>query len=233
MYADGVMNRFMLSLSNDLRIDLLSRARKERLESNSLLYKEFQIPDSAYLPLDGVASVLAVSTEGDGVEVGLVGREGIVGAYHVLGPARVATRCNVQVGGNFLRLPFADFQRAYLDSEELRRRIHEFVQADSLSVSQIAGCNLLHDQRQRLARWLLMASDRHESSHLMITQDILAGMIGAKRPTVNMLCGVFRSEGFIEYQRGSIKIISRAGLERVACYCYQVAKSLFDGLYTN
>jgi CRP-like cAMP-binding protein len=108
-----------------------------------------------------VASVVALTDKGETSEVGFIGCEGVTAAYHLLGPAKVSTRCFVQIEGTFLRVPFPDLRELYETSANLRARLHEFVQADSLSVSQMAGCNQMHPMIKRLARWLLMADDRH------------------------------------------------------------------------
>jgi CRP-like cAMP-binding protein len=98
--------------------------------------------------------------DGATAEVGLIGREGVVGSFHVLGPARVTTNCFIQLTATSLRIPFPDFADTFRNNEEIRDRTLEFVQEQAVSLSQLAGCNRLHESEERLSRWLLMAQDR-------------------------------------------------------------------------
>jgi CRP-like cAMP-binding protein len=107
----------------------------------------------------------------------------------------------------------------------------EFVQEQTLSVSQIAGCNRLHEAEARLARWLLMAQDRTRSDVLNFTQEFLAMMLGAQRTTVTLVAGDLQRSGLIEYRRGRVKILNRKSLEEAACDCYKVIKNLYNNLY--
>ena len=107
-------------------------------------------------------------------------------------------------------------RQAYRSSEEIRDRILEFVQEQTISTNQIAGCNRLHEAEERLARWLLMAQDRTQSDVLNFTQEFLAMMLGARRTTVTLIAGALQKAGLIEYQRGHVKIIDRVNLEAAA-----------------
>ena len=122
----------------------------------------------------------------------MIGREGIVGSFHLLGSAPVSTESFMQLAGSGLQIPLIELQKAFRSSEEIRGLILEFVQEQALTVSQIAGCNRLHEADERLARWLLMASDRTQSDILNFTQEFLAMMLGAQRTTVTSVAA-FRS----------------------------------------
>jgi CRP-like cAMP-binding protein len=169
--------------------------------------------------------------DGKTAEVGVIGREGVVGALHLLGPAMVATECFIQLTATALRIRLDDLRTAFRNTEETRDRLLEFVQEQSLSLSQLAACNRLHEQEERLARWLLMVQDRTESDVLVITQEFLAQMLGAKRTTVTVVAGALQQSGLIEYTRGRIRILDRARLEAQACGCYKLMKRFRDGLY--
>ena len=224
-------NRLLSVLSSQIRDGFAARAVKRTLPLKTALFLERETPKLAYFPLSGVASIVAVGSDGGVSEVGFMGREGVSGAYHLLGPAKVPTRCFVQIEGEFLAVPFAAVRRAYDTSEEFRRYLLEFVQADSLAVSQIAGCNQMHKLDMRLARWLLMAYDRHESHRLRVTHEILAEMVASSRSTVTQVLLRLKRKGLIEYSRGQLVILDREGLEAAACDCYPIAKSLFSNLY--
>jgi CRP-like cAMP-binding protein len=137
----------------------------------------------------------------------------------------------MQVGGTGLRMEFGALQRLFDCDEALRRVLLAYAQYQSLMLSQVAGCNRLHDVTERLARWLLMIQDRTGNALLKLTQEFLAQMIGSQRTTVSQVAGGLQDRGLIEYVRGSIKILDRIGLENASCECYPVTRSLLVDLY--
>jgi CRP-like cAMP-binding protein len=226
-----ITNLLLSALSAKSRQRLLAHCVDLPLPVRTSLYKADQVPAFAYFITSGMASVVANSTDGGTAEVAVIGNEGIVGILHLLGPAPVSTESFMQLDGTGLRMPLIELRRAFRSSEEIRDRILECVQEQSLSVSQIAGCNRLHESEARLARWLLMAQDRTQSDVLNFTQEFLAMMLGAQRTTVTMVAGGLQRSGLIEYRRGRVKILSRENLEEAACDCYQITKKLHDNLY--
>ena len=157
---------------------------------------------------------------------GLIGREGFPEAFHLLGEAGVPTNAFMQVEGTALRMPFADFHRDFQSIASIRDAVLRFVQSQSLILGQVAACNRLHEVEERLARWLLMVSDRLGESKFHLTQEFLAEMIGAQRSTVTLAAGNLQRSGLIEYRRGNIDIINRPGLEAAACECYPIVRDL-------
>jgi DNA-binding MarR family transcriptional regulator len=137
----------------------------------------------------------------------------------------------MQAEGTALRIDFNRLHELFLTSDELRARILEFVQEQSITTAQIAGCHRLHSAEQRLALWLLIASDRLQSDKLSFTQEFLAEMMGTRRTTVTAVATTLQREGLIQYQRGRITLMSRPKLEIAACYCYQVIRALYNNLY--
>ena len=127
----------------------------------------------------------------------------------------------------------AELKEIFETSEEVRERILESVQEQTLTIGQISTCNRLHESQERLARWLLMARDRTQSDELNITQEFLAQMLGSRRTTVTVVAGALQRSGFIEYSRGRVRIIDHKNLEAAACDCYKVVKRLYDGLYSE
>ncbi len=197
------------------------------------LYKPEQVPQYAYFMTSGLASIVTLMPEGAIAEVEIVGHEGLVGSMHLLGSANISTSCFMQMEGTALRIEFSRLQDLFRTNAEIRARILEYVQEQALVVSQISGCNRLHSAEQRLALWLLMASDRTASETLHITQEFLAEMIGTRRTTVTAIATNLQRQGLIEYQRGRIRLTNRPSLETTACYCYQVTRNLYRGLYRD
>jgi len=203
------------------------------LPIKSELYVAHETPRYAYFMTSGLASVVTTTSEGQSAEVGMVGREGIVGATHLLGPMAAPTDCMVQLDATALRISLHHLKTAFDASKEIRERILEVLQEQFFSLSQIAGCHALHEADARLARWLLMAQDRTQSEVLHFTQEFLAEMIGAQRSTVSVIAGGFQRRNMIEYSRGKVKIIDRNALESTACVCYQVVKNMYQNLYSS
>lgn len=227
------LNLLLKSLSQDSRNLLLSRCVEVDLSLKKVLYEAESKPHYAYFLTSGIASVVTVMTDGATAEVGLIGREGMVGGLHLLGPAKVSTNCFVQLAGSALRMPFSDLVPVFRSNEEIRGRILEFEQEQAVSLGQLAGCHRLHEAEERLARWLLMAQDRTQSDVLDFTQEFLGMMLGARRSTVTIIAGVLQRSGLIEYNRGRVTILERERLEEAACDCYQIAKKLHANLYSR
>lgn len=226
-------NLFLESLSPEGRDRLISRSTAVELPVRTTLYAAEVTPEFAYFIMSGIASVVTAMDDGRTAEVGVIGREGIVGSMHLLGPAVVSTDCFIQMTATGLRIRLSDLRNAFRAAEEIRDRTLELIQEQALSLGQLAACNRLHEQEERLARWLLMMQDRTQTEVLDITQEFLAQMLGAKRTTVTVVAGALQRAGLIEYQRGKITILDRLGLESSACVCYGIVKSLYSNLYSR
>jgi CRP-like cAMP-binding protein len=229
-----VMENLLLgALSAESRKLVLSQSNPVTLPLRSVLYTSGSVPVDAYFMTSGLASIVGSTSDGETAEVGIVGHEGLVGATHLLGPALAPTECFIQLSGSALKIPFAKLQQMFWTSEEIRTRILEFVQQQTLSLSQLATCNRLHNAEERLARWLLMVDDCIQSDKINLTQEFLAQMLGAQRTTVTMVAGTLQRAGLIEYKRGTVHILDRKELESAACDCYKVTKNLYCNLYKN
>jgi CRP-like cAMP-binding protein len=230
----GVMENLLLaSLSAESRELILSQSTPVTLPLRSVLYTAGSVPTDAYFITSGLASIVGSTSDGETAEVGIVGREGLVGATHLLGPAVAPTECFIQLPGSGLKIPYPKLQQLFRASEEIRSRILEFVQEQTFSLSQLATCNRLHNAEERLARWLLMVDDAIQSDTIELTQEFLAQMLGAQRTTVTMVAGTLQRAGLIEYKRGTLHIVDRKQLEAAACDCYGVIKKLYCNLYKN
>jgi CRP-like cAMP-binding protein len=227
----SIDNFLLASLTPESRKLIVSRSIPVVLPLREILYEANDTPEYAYFVTSGLASVVTSMLDGATAEISFIGREGLVGAFHLIGPAEVPTNCFMQMAGSALRIPITDLKEIFDTSEEVRERILETVQEQALTIGQISTCNRLHESQERLARWLLMARDRTQSDELNITQEFLAEMLGARRTTVTMVPGAMQRSGYIEYRRGKVRIIDQKKLEAAACDCYKVVKRLYDGLY--
>ena len=228
--SSGV-SRFMGSLSTDARALLLARCRPVSLPLHTVLYESEETPSQIFFLTTGMASVVTTMPDGSTVEVGVIGREGLSGSLHLLGPTIISTRCMMQLAGTALAMPFAQLSSIFHSSEEIHATILEFVQMQAATLGQIAACHRLHLAEERLARWLLMVQDRVDSDRVDLTQEFLGNMLGSRRTTVTKAAGVLEQQGAIEYRRGHLRVLDRNRLLNAACICYPTVEKLFHNLY--
>jgi CRP-like cAMP-binding protein len=183
-----------------------------------------------YFLNEGMTSLVALSRDGRSVEVGIVGKEGMVGMSLIAGLRQGTFRAIMQMAGNGMRVRADVFQDVLLSAPTLRTELSRFALMHGMQVAQLAACNRLHEVEQRLARWLLMCQDRFDCQLLPLTHEFLAQMLGTGRPSVSLAAGSLQSAGLIENLRGSVKILNRKSLESVACECYAVIQHFNGGL---
>ena len=194
------------------------------LSLSTCLLREHETIDSVYFMNRGIASMLVETDDGRSVEVGVSGREDMVGLTLAAGLDIFPHNVIVQVPGDGFQVDSAVIRRAMESLPGLRRILVRQLGIRSLQFAQNAACNRLHNIRQRLARWLLVTHDRLDSDVITTTHDFLSKMIGTDRPTVSVAVAEFEREGLITRSRGAIQIVNRAGLEEQSCVCYRVFK---------
>lgn len=182
----------------------------------------------AYFPEAGVGSLLAKLEDGGGIEVGMMGREGMVGIPIILRAETTSTECVIQVPGSGWRIRAATLRDAMEQSPSLSLLLLRYVQAFYDQASQTSACNARHDLPERLARWLLMVHDRVDGDKLPLTQEYLSVMLGVRRAGVTVAAHTLQEAGLIRYQRGLITIFDRAALEGAACECYGIVRQQFE-----
>lgn len=199
-----------------------------RFNYHQSLHESAEGIEYATFPNKGMISLVVVTSDGRSVEVGIVGKEGWVGAPLSVGMNRSPYRAVVQIPGDGLRVK-SDVLLQLLDSSpQMRLMLNRYAQIQGMQVAQLAACNRLHEIEKRLARWMLMCQDRVESNLLPMTHEFFAQMLGAGRPSVTLAAGVLQRAGIIRYSRGKVTILNRQGLEGAACECYRVIQQ-FDG----
>jgi CRP-like cAMP-binding protein len=205
---------------------LVARMQAVSMPIETVLVRQNEQPKFAHFMTSGIASVVTFMKDGAAAEVGLVGKEGLVEAMHLLGSANSPTTAFIQVEGSALRMPFAELEKEAFSSPTLLRAILDFVQRHNFALTQLAACNGLHEIEERLARWLLMVQDRLDSPRFDLTQEFLAGMLGTRRTSVTLAAGSLQRSGLIEYTRGRIHILDRDKLQSAACECYPIVRDL-------
>ena len=178
----------------------------------------------------GMVSLLATLEDGEQVEVGIAGREGLVGLPLVFGDDRSIVEARVQQEGTALRMDAAALRDAMGASPALRGVLLRYALAFQAQVTMTAACNARHAIEHRLARWLLTAHDRADGDEFPMTHDFISMMLGVRRPGVSLAAGVLQKAGLIRYARGRMEVTDRPGLEAASCECYHVARREFARL---
>ena len=184
-----------------------------------------------YFPTSSVISLLYTMRDGSTAEMGLVGNEGLLGVAVFLGGESTCSTALVAVAGDAFRLPAKLLQQEFAHPGPLQHFLLRYTQALITQISQTAVCNGLHSVEQRLCRWLLLCHDRKNCSDLLMTQELTANMLGARRESVTVAAGHLQDAGLIHYSRGRISILDRNGLESSVCECYRVVEDEFDRLF--
>ena len=195
-----------------------------------LIYQPNTVIPYIYFPNSGVTSILTTMKNGKAAEVGVVGKEGMLGLPVFLGTDRSSGQSFSQVQGESLRLGADAFRAAIQRSRALVDLLHRYTQALFTQVSQSAACNSLHSIEERCGRWLLMTHDRVETEQFVLTQEFLAIMLGVRRASVAEVAEKLQQAGLIRYRRGQMRILDRKGLEATSCECYSVIRAEYERL---
>lgn len=230
--ADGkpVRNKVLLAMPDNEYKLMRSDLTHIDLPSHLSLHEPTQKIEFVYFPNRGMVSQVVVTKDGRTVEVGVVGKEGYVGAGLAAGLSRSSVREIIQIAGDGFRVMGNALERILRSAPQLQTILNRHAGLQGMQVAQTAACNRLHDIEQRLSRWLLMTQDRVDSGVLPITHDFVATMMGTDRPTVSLSAAVLQKKGIIEYVRGAVKIVNRRKLEKTACECYGVIRQFEDAL---
>jgi CRP-like cAMP-binding protein len=198
------------------------------------LRRVLYLPDDpmpfVYFPLSGTVSLTAPMRDGKEVEIGVVGREGVVGMPVFLGTDSAPFKAMVQVSGGAVRVKAGALREESGRCGELHRLLLRYAQAFFVQAAQTAACNRLHPMEGRLAKWLLTTRDRAGRVEMDLTQEFLGVMLGVRRAGVNEALGELERRGLVGHARARITILDGPGLEAFSCECYGVVKKEFDRL---
>jgi CRP-like cAMP-binding protein len=231
--AAPVANRLLSALPEKEYQRLLPGLEQVTLAFGDILYEPGDTIGHVYFPDNGIISLLSKVERQKVLEVGIVGNEGVAGLPVVLGVRVSLNRALVQSAGTAMRMKAAALQKEFQRDGALQRLLHRYLHSLLTQISQSAVCNRFHIADARLARWLLMTHDRVESDEFKLTQEFLSNMLGVRREAVSKAAGALQKQGFVNYSRGHIKILNRAGLEATACQCYRVIKDESDHVFNG
>jgi CRP-like cAMP-binding protein len=195
-----------------------------------VLYESGDTLRHVYFPTDSIVSLLYVMEDGSSAEISIVGNEGVLGVSLFMGGESTPSRAIVQSAGTAYRLPGQRLKDEFNRHTELQGLLLRYTQSLLTQMAQTAVCNRHHSIDQQLCRWLLLSLDRLASNQLVMTQELIADMLGVRRESVTDAAGKLQKRGVIQYQRGHITVLDRPQLEQICCECYSVVKTETDRL---
>lgn len=221
-------NRLLAALPQDEYQGLLPKLKLFPLSFGEVIYEPGDLIRNVYFPTSGIISLLAAVEDRATLEVGIVGREGMVGLPTFMGVKTSGNRAVVQGAGAAIRMKASAFQNECENGGSFPRLLRRYTHSRLTQIAQGAACNRFHPIDARLARWLLMTRDRMGTDQFRLTQEFLSNMLGVRREGVNKAAGALQQQNLISYSRGNLLILDRVGLEAIACNCYGLIKAEYD-----
>jgi len=209
---------------------LLPHLKLVPMPLGEVLYESGILLRHVYFPVDSIVSLLYVMADGASAEIAVVGNEGVIGVSLFMGGETTPSRAVVQSAGHAFRLPGQVLKEEFIRAGSMQHLLLRYTQALITQMAQTAVCNRHHSLDQQLCRWLLLSLDRLNSNQLVMTQELIANMLGVRREGVTEAAGRLQSANLISYSRGHITVLDRPGLEARTCECYAVVKKESDRL---
>jgi CRP-like cAMP-binding protein len=225
-----VENHLIELLPRKDRLRLLAICEPVQLALAQVLCDPGQPTRHVYFPIDAFISLVALVEGSPGVEVGMVGREGMLGAQLALGVVTAPLHAVVQGAGASWRIGTPAFRRELARSLPLQRGLDRYLYVLMAQQAASAACLRFHQTTERLARWLLMSQDRAHSDHFHVTHEFLAYMLGMRRVGITAAAKALQRGGLIEYHRGDVTVLDRPGLEAATCSCYATDRKTYAQL---
>lgn len=223
-------NRLLAKLPVEEYERLAPHLQAVKFDLGDIIYQSGGHINYIYFLTEGIVSLLYTMENGMSAEIGIVGNEGVIGIALFMGGDTMPNRALVQSAGTAVRLKAQFLQDEFKRGGKFHHLLLRYTQALVTQISQTAVCNRLHSVELQLCRWLLLSHDRLQTNELVMTHDMIANMLGTRREGVTIAAGKLQDAGLINYYRGHITIIDRAGLEAAVCECYKVVKDEFDRL---
>ncbi len=229
---DPRANQLLTALPPDDWQRWLPQLERVEMPLGQVLYESGTTLSHVYFPTTSIVSLLYVMENGSSAEIAVVGNEGLVGISLFMGGESTPSRAVVQSAGQGYRLK-ADAIKQEFKRAPILHLLLRYTQALITQMAQTAVCNRHHSLDQQLCRWLLLSLDRLRGNELVMTQELIANMLGVRREGVTEAAGKLQNCGYIRYRRGHITVLDRAGLEADVCECYGVVKKEFGRLLSD
>ena len=223
-------NQLLNALSAEVQQRLFPHLERVEMPLGKVLYESGDVMRYVYFPTDCIVSLLYVMENGSSAEISVVGFDGLIGVALFMGGESTTSRAIVQSAGFAYRLLGQRLKDEFNRHGELLHLMLRYSQALITQMAQTAVCNRHHSIEQQLSRWLLLSLDRLKDNHLVMTQELIANMLGVRREGVTDAAGRLHKQGVIDYSRGHILVTNRAKLEQLSCECYAVVKAETDRL---
>jgi CRP-like cAMP-binding protein len=225
-------NHLLAALPSAARDRIYPHLQLVPMPLGEALYESGDVQRHVYFPTDAIVSLLYVLENGASAEIAVVGHEGLIGISLFMGGETTLSRAVVQCAGHAYRLIGQQLKDEFHRNSEAQVLLLRYTQALITQMTQTAVCNRHHSVDQQLCRWLLLSLDRLNSNELVMTQELMANMLGVRREGVTDAAGKLQRLGVIRYVRGQITVLDRTELERRSCECYAVVKKETDRLLT-
>ncbi len=217
-------NYILNTLPDDVYARLLPGLEQVGLQRGYTIYQPNQPITHVYFPDSAMISVVTNTSDGQGIEAGVIGWEGMAGIEVLMGVDFTANDSMVQIANGAIRIGTDEIRKEFARGGALQKITLLYMHALLVHISQTALCNRLHTVEQRLARWLLMCRDRVGKNEIKLTQEFLSVMLGVNRPSVTIAAVTLQAAGYIKYSRGNITILDGKALEEFTCECYHAVK---------
>lgn len=235
MPVDGFMpgNKLLAALPPEILQQLAPELETVPIRVGEVVQPIGRPAEHVYFPHSGMGSIVIHMKGGVNVEAATVGNEGMLGISYVLGDALATEETMIQLPGEALRLRIRVLRTEFDRDERLRILLLRYSQLLMGQIAQGSGCNRAHPIEGRCARWLLSTHDRVAGDQFPLTQEFMALMLGVRRAGVSVAQHALQQDGLIQYTRGQVTILDRAGLEAIACECYEVIRNRFDRFFAS
>jgi CRP-like cAMP-binding protein len=223
-------NDLLACINSEEMERLLPHLQPVSLSLGKVIYESGEKLDYIYFPTTAIISLLYIMESGATAEIGVVGKDGLIGIAIFMGGDTTPNRAVVQSAGKALKMKSQVMKDEFTRGGPFHNQCLRYTQALITQISQTAVCNRLHSVDQQLCRWLLLSHDRLPSDRLIMTHDLIANMLGVRREGITHAAKRLQRAGYISYVRGDMTILDRKGLEADVCECYQVVRTEYERL---
>lgn len=230
---DAVKNHLLAALPKPEFVRLEPHLESVPLPLGKVIYEAGDKMTHVYFPTTAIISMLYIMENGGTAEIGIAGNNGLIGSALFMGSESTSSRAVVQSTGNGVRIKAKPLQTEFDRGGLFQKLLLRYTQTLMTQISQTAVCNRLHTVNQQLCRWLLINHDQLETNKLIMTQELIANMLGVRREGVTIAAKKLQEQGLIKYVRGTITMLDREGLEAAACECYQIVMDEYERLLGN
>ena len=231
--AVAVRNSLLAALLATEYRRLLPRLEHVTLKRGEIVYRADQKIEHVYFPEEAVIAMVDTTDDGRTIEVGIIGREGIVGINIFLGGVITPDKAIVQLPGGAMRMKAKDFRKEVRFGSPLQRLLLDYTRTFLAVISQSVACSQHHDTEQRLARWLLTMSDYAGAREFLMVQESIAVMLGVRRVSITVAAGKLQAAALIGYRRGRVSVLDKPGLEKESCECYRFIRQQYESLHAE